>query len=95
MQVSSTRSWELITRFPSWLAEKLYSKARDASDPRWVLLYGLFLPPFLYVGGTVAMYFGGLIRLVILFYVVGTLLTLYRVVVRSAPGPLRTGAAAD
>lgn len=85
----------LVFLLLGWLAEKLYSKACIANDPRWVLLYGLFLPPFLYVGGTVALYFGALIRLIILFYIVGTLLTLYRVRVRSAARTLHAGAATD
>ena len=65
----------------AYLAEKLYIRARDGTDPKWLLLYGLTLSPLLYVGGTAAMYFGGLIRLLILFYLISLSFTAYRVVV--------------
>jgi len=54
--------------------EYIYIKASGRDDPKWMLLYLLFIVPMIYVGGTVAMYFGGIIRPLILFYLIGLLL---------------------
>jgi hypothetical protein len=67
-----------------FLAEKLYLYASRNSDAKWLFLYCLSLPALLYVGGTAALNFGGLIRLLIAFYVLVSLLSLYRISVRFA-----------
>jgi hypothetical protein len=43
----------------------------------WLLVYSVCLPTILYIGGTFALYFGGLIRLVPFFYLVGRLMDRY------------------
>jgi len=40
----------------------------------WLLVYLVAMPTILYIGGTFAMYFGGLIKLLPFFYVVGRLM---------------------
>jgi hypothetical protein len=37
----------------------------------WLLLYTVLIPTILYVGGTFALYFGGLIKLLPFFYIIG------------------------
>ncbi len=40
----------------------------------WLLLYTVLIPTILYVGGTFALYFGGLIKLLPFFYIIGRLM---------------------
>ncbi len=57
-----------------YVSEKLYLKAKDGINPIWVLFYMLYFLPMIYVGGTVAMYFGGTIKLFVFYSLVGVFL---------------------
>lgn len=46
----------------------------------WLLLYAVLIPTILYVGGTFALYFGGLIKLLPFFYVLGRVMEGQRLV---------------
>lgn len=50
----------------------------------WLLVYAISIPTILYVGGTFALYFGGLIKLLPFYYVVGRFIEGRRLVVQPA-----------
>jgi hypothetical protein len=51
-----------------------YRMQNSARSETWIMIYSIILPTILYVGGTFALYFGGLIKLVPFYYVIGRFL---------------------
>jgi hypothetical protein len=53
-----------------------YQKAVRSLKPTSILIYIATVPVILYVGGTVALYFGGLIKILIFYYLLGTFMAI-------------------
>lgn len=54
----------------------LYQKAVRSLNPTMILLYMITVPVILYIGGTVALYFGGLAKGLIFYYLLGTFMSI-------------------
>lgn len=67
--------------------QRIYHRARISQfQQTWILLYVLCIPTLIYVGGTFALYAGGLIKLLSLFYVVGMVISGKRKIADSSIG---------